>query len=104
MKVKGLLFLEIKFQFKKSGSYFYDHVIKHVPFEPESHAEQDSALILFVGWKMKELQPFFWRAVVKNLEKKENEDDFEFLDGFNEGDFHRTLRSLAPSEAEFYGE
>ena len=53
---------------------------------------------------MKELQPFFWRAVVKNLEKKENEDDFEFLDGFNEGDFHRTLRSLAPSEAEFYGE
>ena len=65
---------------------------------------------------MKELQPFFWRAAVKNLEKKENEDavknlekkenedDFEFLDGFNEGDFHRTLRSLAPSEAEFYGE
>ena len=53
---------------------------------------------------MKELQPFFWRAVVKNLEKKENEDDFEFLDGFNEGDFHRTLQSLAPSEAEFYGE
>ena len=37
-------------------------------------------------------------------EKKENEADFESLDAFEEGKFRRTLRRLAPSEAEFYGE
>ena len=37
-------------------------------------------------------------------QKKENEDDFESLDAFDEGKFHCTLQSLAPSEAEFYGE
>ena len=34
-------------------------------------------------------------------QKFEKEDDFKSLD---EGEFHRTLRSSAPSEAEFYGE
>ena len=53
---------------------------------------------------MKELWAFFWRAAVKNLKKKENEDDFVSLDAFDDGKFHRMLRSLAPSEAEFYGE
>ena len=37
-------------------------------------------------------------------QKLENEDDFVSLDAFDDGEFHRTLRSLAPSEAEFYGE
>ena len=46
----------------------------------------------------------FWRAAVKNLKKKENEDDFESLDGFDKDKFHHMLRSLAPSEAEFYSE
>ena len=50
---------------------------------------------------MKELWPLFWRAAVKNLKKKENEKDFEILDAFGEGEFHRTLQILAP---EFYGE
>lgn len=34
-------------------------------------------------------------------QKLEKEDD---LDAFDEGDFHQTLQSLAPPEAEFYGE
>ena len=53
---------------------------------------------------MKELWLFLCRGAVKNLEKKENEADFESLDAFEEGEFRRTLRRLAPSEAEFYGE
>ena len=50
---------------------------------------------------MKELWLIFSRSVVKNLKKK---DDFKFLDIFDEGEIHRTLRRLAPIEAEFYGE
>ena len=50
------------------------------------------------------LQPFFWKAVAKNLIKKVNEDDFESLDGFDEGEFHQMLQSLATSEEEFYSE
>ena len=53
--------------------------------------------------KTKELWPFFCRGAVKNLEKKENEVDFEFVDAFHEGEFRRTLRRLAPSKLESYG-
>ena len=52
---------------------------------------------------MKELWPFLSRAVVKNLKKKENEGNFDCLDNFDESKFHSKLQSLAPSEAEFYG-
>ena len=52
---------------------------------------------------MKKLWLFFWRAAVKNLKKKENEDDFECSDKFDKGEFPLILRGLAPSEAEFYG-
>ena len=53
---------------------------------------------------MKELWLFLCRGAVKNLKKKGNEDDFEFMDAFDKGEFHRTHRRLAPSEPEFYGE
>ena len=53
---------------------------------------------------MKELQLFFCRGVVKNLKMTESENDLEFLDALDEGEFHGTFRRLAPSEAEFYGE
>ena len=41
----------------------------------------------------------------KNLKKKkESGDDFECLGAFDEGKFYRMLRSLTPSEGEFYDE
>ena len=42
-EVEGLLFLKIKSCFDKTGCHFYDHVMNHIPFELESHAEQGSA-------------------------------------------------------------
>ena len=53
---------------------------------------------------MKELWQIFCRDVVKNLEKKENEDNFMFLDAVKENVLYQTLRRLAPLELEFYGE
>ena len=37
----------------------------------------------------------FVQGVVKNLKKKKNEDNFEFLDVFDKDEFHCTLRRLA---------
>ena len=52
---------------------------------------------------MKELWPCLCSGAIKNLEKKENEVDFDFMDAFHEGEFCRTLRRLAPSGLEFNG-
>ena len=40
----------------------------------------------------------------QKLKKKGNKDDFEFLDAFDEGEFHCMLQSLAPSEPKVYSE
>ena len=46
----------------------------------------------------------FMKSCSLKLEKEGKENNFESLDAFDEGEFHRTLQSLAPSEVEFYGE
>ena len=53
---------------------------------------------------MKALWPIFCRGVVQKRKKKGNEDDMATLDDSGEGEFYRTLRRLAPSKPEFYGE
>ena len=59
------------------------------------------ALSFFRRMKDEGVMAIFLKSCSQKLEK---EDDFECLDAFHEGEFRRTLRSLAPSEAEFNGE
>ena len=53
------------------------------------------ALSFFRGMKDKGVMVVFLQSLHLKVEKKENENDFESMDAFEKGKFHRTLQNLA---------
>ena len=68
-EVESLLFLEIKRRFKKTGSHFNGYMIYHIPFEPESCAEQDG-VYFFCRMKDEQVMPLFQKSCSQKLEKE----------------------------------